>query len=92
MAPDQGKLTNAEVAYCWATILMAIGVFLIPLVGYSSLWMDITQFLALGLALLLPIGLVVGYSRPRWTVPRPVVLCIFATGLWVCALIKYNWH
>ncbi len=80
------------VVYCWTTILTAISGFIVMLIGNSSRWGEVLQFLALGLALLFPIGLVVEYARPRWTVPRPVLLCIIATGLWICVLTRYDWR
>ncbi len=80
-----------ETAYCWATVAMALGLplsMLLPLHWFAYL----SQFLAVGLATLFPIGLVIALTRPRWCVPRIVVLCVVVSGIWIGVLLKYNSH
>lgn len=91
MATRPHNLTTYEMAYCWATVALALG---IPLSMLLSLhWLAVlSQLLAVGLAILFPIGLIIALNRPRWCVPRIVVLCIVVSAVWTGVLIKYNSH
>ena len=91
MAIRPHNITTYETVYCWATVTTALG---LPLSALLPLhWLAfVSQVLAVGLAILFPVGLITAFSRPRWCVPRIVVLCIVVSTVWIGVLLKYNSH
>lgn len=80
-------MTLAETVYCRSVV----GTFVLGCLGILTP-SPLTDFCAIALCTLFPVGLLLEAAHARWPIPRPVVLCLSMTALFVCLILKYNWR